>query len=41
VLVRPAHVDPTIALHERMYVADGAGLDAAVVETWAVDLRGW
>jgi D-serine deaminase-like pyridoxal phosphate-dependent protein len=37
VRVWPAHVDPTIALHERMHVADGED----VVETWDVDLRGW
>ena len=37
VQVWPAHVDPTIALHERMHVADGDD----VIETWAVDLRGW
>jgi D-serine deaminase-like pyridoxal phosphate-dependent protein len=41
VRVRPAHVDPTIAYHERFQVADGAGTDATVVETWPVDLRGW
>jgi D-serine deaminase-like pyridoxal phosphate-dependent protein len=35
--VWPAHVDPTIALHERMYVVDGD----EVVETWDVDLRNW
>jgi D-serine deaminase-like pyridoxal phosphate-dependent protein len=35
--VWPAHVDPTIALHERMYVVNGDD----VVETWEVDLRGW
>src|SRR4051794_34542061 len=35
--VWPAHVDPTIAYHERMHLADGED----VVETWAVDLRGW
>jgi D-serine deaminase-like pyridoxal phosphate-dependent protein len=35
--VWPAHIDPTIALHERMHVADGED----IVETWAVDLRGW
>jgi len=35
--VIPAHVDPTIALHERMHVTDGD----EVLETWAVDLRGW
>lgn len=41
VLVWPAHVDPTVAYHERMHVADGPGLDATIVDTWAVDLRGW
>ncbi|HZQ86976.1 MAG TPA: alanine racemase [Acidimicrobiales bacterium] len=38
VRVWPAHIDPTVAYHERMHVADG---DGAVVETWPVDLRGW
>ncbi|SDY56992.1 D-serine deaminase, pyridoxal phosphate-dependent [Saccharopolyspora shandongensis] len=37
VRVLPAHVDPTIALHERIHVVDGD----EVVETWPVDLRGW
>ncbi len=37
VRVLPAHVDPTVALHERMYLV--AGDD--VIETWEVDLRGW
>ena len=41
VILRPAHVDPTVAYHERLHVADGAGLDAEVVETWPIDLRGW
>ncbi|MFM7537488.1 MAG: alanine racemase [Acidimicrobiales bacterium] len=41
VLLRPAHVDPTIAYHERLWVADGPDLDATVVEAWPVDLRGW
>ena len=41
VLVWPAHVDPTVAYHERMHIADGPGLDAALIDTWAVDLRGW
>jgi D-serine deaminase-like pyridoxal phosphate-dependent protein len=41
VLVRPAHVDPTVAYHERLHLADGPGLDAEVLETWPVDLRGW
>jgi D-serine deaminase-like pyridoxal phosphate-dependent protein len=33
----PAHVDPTVALHEWMHLVDGD----EVLETWAVDLRGW
>jgi D-serine deaminase-like pyridoxal phosphate-dependent protein len=37
VRVLPAHVDPTVVLHERMHVVDGA----EVVETWDVDMRGW
>jgi D-serine deaminase-like pyridoxal phosphate-dependent protein len=41
VLVWPAHIDPTIAYHERMHLADGPGIDAAVVDSWRVDLRGW
>ncbi len=41
VLVWPTHIDPTVAYHEQMHVADGPGLDAAIVDTWAVDLRGW
>jgi len=35
--VLPAHVDPTVAYHEAMYVVDGD----EVVDRWAVDLRGW
>ncbi len=39
--VWPAHVDPTVAYHERMYVVNDA-LDAPeVVDVWNVDLRGW
>ncbi len=37
VRVIPAHVDPTIAYHERMYVTRGD----EVVDTWPVDLRNW
>jgi D-serine deaminase-like pyridoxal phosphate-dependent protein len=37
VRVLPAHVDPTIALHERIWVVDGD----EVVDELAVDLRGW
>jgi D-serine deaminase-like pyridoxal phosphate-dependent protein len=41
VLVWPAHVDPTVAYHERMHLATGASPDAEVIDTWRVDLRGW
>ena len=35
--VWPAHVDPTVAYHERMHVVE----HDTVLETWPVDLRGW
>ena len=35
--VLPAHVDPTVAYHERMHLVR----DGEVLETWEVDLRGW
>ncbi len=35
--VIPAHVDPTVAYHRHLHVADGD----EVVESWPVDLRGW
>ena len=41
VVVWPAHVDPTVAMHERMHVAAGPGLAAQIVDQWAVDVRGW
>ena len=37
VRVRPAHVDPTVAYHERMHLVRGD----EVLESWDVDLRGW
>jgi D-serine deaminase-like pyridoxal phosphate-dependent protein len=37
VRVWPAHVDPTVAYHERMHLIDGD----EVLESWPVDLRGW
>ena len=37
VRVWPAHVDPTVAYHERLHLADGD----TVIEVWPVDLRGW
>jgi D-threonine aldolase len=33
----PAHIDPTMAYHERLYVFSGD----RVVDTWPIDLRGW
>jgi D-serine deaminase-like pyridoxal phosphate-dependent protein len=37
VRVWPAHIDPTMALHERVYAVTGD----EVVDTWPIDLRGW
>jgi D-serine deaminase-like pyridoxal phosphate-dependent protein len=33
----PAHVDPTVAYHEKLHVVSGEKL----LEIWPVDLRGW
>jgi len=35
--VVPAHVDPTIAYHERLHIVSGD----EVLDSWSVDLRGW
>jgi D-serine deaminase-like pyridoxal phosphate-dependent protein len=35
--VHPAHIDPTVAYHERLQVAQGD----EIVDTWPVDLRNW
>ena len=37
VMVTPAHVDPTMALHERAWLTRGDD----VIDEWAIDLRGW
>ena len=37
VRVLPAHVDPTMAMHEVAWLVDGD----AVLERWPIDLRGW
>lgn len=37
VRVTPAHVDPTVAYHERFHLISGD----EVVDEWPVDLRGW
>lgn len=49
VTLLPAHVDPTVAMHERLWVVDApdgvptTGLDGdlPIVDEWPVDLRGW
>jgi D-serine deaminase-like pyridoxal phosphate-dependent protein len=33
----PAHIDPTMAYHERAFVFSGD----EIVDVWPVDLRGW
>ncbi len=37
VRVWPAHVDPTVAYHERLWLVEGEH----VVDSWEIDLRGW
>jgi D-serine deaminase-like pyridoxal phosphate-dependent protein len=37
VRVWPAHIDPTLAYHDRLHLADGD----AIVDVWPIDLRGW
>lgn len=37
VRLQPAHVDPTVAKHDVMWVVDGDD----IVDRWPVDLRGW
>lgn len=37
VRAQPAHIDPTVAMHERMYIVDAD----EVVDVYEVDLRGW
>ncbi len=37
VSVLPAHLDPTMACHEAVWLAEGQ----SVVDRWAIDLRGW
>ena len=46
VLVQPAHIDPTIALHEVMHVVDQietgeTGITGTVIDSWPVNLRHW
>lgn len=39
--VLPAHIDPTMAMHEVAWLVDGDTNDGTVVEPWSIDLRGW
>ncbi len=42
ITVLPAHLDPTVARHDRIRVIDSRRDDpGVVVDEWAVDLRGW
>ncbi|MGA0862661.1 MAG: alanine racemase [Ilumatobacteraceae bacterium] len=38
VFVAPAHIDPTMAMHERAWVSDSRG---EIIAEWPIDLRGW
>ena len=35
--VFPAHVDPTVAYHQHLFVVDGED----VLDQWEINLRGW
>lgn len=37
VRVTPAHIDPSLAYHERVFVVEGE----RVVDEWPIDMRGW
>ena len=41
IFVQPAHIDPTIAMHDTIYLSNGLTTTSAVIESWPVDLRGW
>ena len=43
VLLRPAHIDPTIAKHETLHVVEEVAdiNDGSVLDSWPIDLRGW
>ena len=41
IFVQPAHIDPTIAMHDMIYLGNGLTATSAVIESWPVDLRGW
>lgn len=35
--VIPAHVDPTVAYHQQMFLVE----EDEVLDSWPIDLRGW
>lgn len=37
----PAHVDPTVAMHEQLWLVEGTGDDDRVLARWPVDMRNW
>jgi D-serine deaminase-like pyridoxal phosphate-dependent protein len=41
VLVVPAHVDPTVAMHRSILRVSAAHPEGEILEEWAVDLAGW
>jgi D-serine deaminase-like pyridoxal phosphate-dependent protein len=41
VFLQPAHVDPTVAMHDIMFLVSAAQLDGTILDEWPVDLRGW
>jgi D-serine deaminase-like pyridoxal phosphate-dependent protein len=41
VAVVPAHVDPTMAMHEVVWLVDAVDPEGEVLDRWPIDLRGW
>jgi D-serine deaminase-like pyridoxal phosphate-dependent protein len=37
--LHPAHIDPTVAYHDRLHVVDADHEE--VIDVWSVDMRGW
>lgn len=37
----PAHVDPTVAMHEQLWLVEGTDDKDKVIDRWPVDLRNW
>jgi D-serine deaminase-like pyridoxal phosphate-dependent protein len=41
VFLQPAHVDPTVTMHDQMYLVSAVQRDGKILDEWTVDLRGW